>query len=100
VLDEEQDHATGQEKEDKLRERIRRRYISGRIDDRGDDQEREGGPYRISPVEAGPDGIGKVGDEEGDEDQGVRDDHRARVERAVGLLPYAGVAFKEAERLV
>jgi len=95
VLDEQQNHSTGQEEEDELRERIRRRDVPGGIDDRGDDQKREGGPDRISPVESGPYGVGKVGDQEGDEDRGVRDVHRPRVERGAGLLPYAEAPSKE-----
>jgi len=76
VLDQQQEHPTGQQEEDELRERVRGGGISAGIHDRRDDQEPERRDDRVAPVQAGPHGVSQVDDQQADEDRGVRNIHR------------------------
>ena len=83
MLDEQQDHARSEKEEDELGERVGRPRVPECVNDRGHDQKHQGGSDRVTAVEARPDRVRHVGDEEAEEDlrvgkRHVRDlEHRA-----------------------
>jgi hypothetical protein len=85
VFDEQEDHPAREEEEDVLRKRVRGIDVTGRVDHRRDHQEDEGGPDRIPTVQAGPDRVGQIGDEETDKDRSVRNVHRSSVGSGPGV---------------
>jgi hypothetical protein len=85
MLDEQENHASREEEEDVLGERVRCGDVPRGVDDRCDDEQRQRGPNRIPPVEAGPDRVDEINEEKTDKDLGVRYVHRSGAGSGQGV---------------
>jgi hypothetical protein len=75
VVDEEEHDAGPEQEEDVLGQGVGRPRVADRIHDRGDDQQSERGRDGEAGVEPSPHRVEHVGDEEAQEDLGVRKRH-------------------------